>query len=324
MFIKTTIYPQPCSKRPREVNAAIQNISQKFARIDQLTLQEARRVFFESNPIHFNQALEWETYGDLQNIRSIHKKAEDLLDLNQNKEHAILDIINKVPDVMTLFPLFKDKSLSYIQNELNLSQNIHRKTSGDRDVLCSSGGIVDLLDASKFKLGDFVEKSDKFNKIFGKLILKIVELTSCFERKFTSYKFQIGILRNNAPYNVEYDNRLHHDYTLSKKKKILIPEFVFFGMLSDKEGSFGWNGGDLIVQNDNSLEIYDNLSELYVNHKKEMPFLRYEYSVNKGILLQNQKVIHDVTSINHKSSKQKIERLLLRIMFYENPESKKI
>lgn len=115
-------YPQQSLKRARYDNDAVHNIGQKFARINQLTVQEARKVFLESNSIDFQNALELETFGSLSNIHAIHKRAEELLDSTQRKDRAVSRLIKKIPHVLPVKNLVSPEQLELLQNHFSEKQ----------------------------------------------------------------------------------------------------------------------------------------------------------------------------------------------------------
>lgn len=311
-------YPIQSLKRPRQDNDAIHQISQKFARIDQLTVQEARRVFLESDPIHFQNAIELETYGDLSNIHNIHKKAVELLDPNKRKERSVLRIIKKIPDAMPVENLLTSDQLNRLQEFFSMKENVRHLPNHvmHKRINLQSSFNSDLVIGknNKFKIDTFYLGSEQINQIYesilGNVVQSIYDLDG--EKAIGNYKVEFYITRYFEEFNPENNFPLHHD-RYRGLKPYTYPRYTFVGMLSDKKGLNGWKGGDLIVQNNSS-------SKFEIGFQKHLPHLRYKYKENEGLLLQNQKVVHQVTHIDLENKETQMARDLLQIRFFEKTE----
>lgn len=309
-------YPQQSLKRARYDNDAVNNISQKFARIDQLTVQEARKVFLESNSFDFQKALELETTGNLSNIHALHKRAEELLDSTKRSDRAVLRHIKRIPDALPVEDLVSPEQMTTLQNYFETKNKVSKLINHvyhKRIDLEKTWDIDMTIHEDEFTIESFVSPKKKeifeiYKSILEKVVRSICELDQ--EKAHGAYKVEFFITRIFEEFNTKNNFPLHHDQ-LSSEKPSTFPRYTFVGMLSDKKGPQGWKGGDLIIQKDNK-------SKCEVGFKKHLPNLRYEYKQNEGLLLQNQKNVHQVTSI--KSSNNKMARDLLQIRFFETSE----
>lgn len=127
-----------------------------------------------------------------------------------------------------------------------------------------------------------------------------------------SYKVEFYITRYFEEFNTKNNFPLHHD-RYKGEKPYTYPRYSFVGMLSDKKGPYGWKGGDLIVQNDSSQRFE-------IGFQKHQLHLRYEYKENEGLLLLNQKAVHQVKNFQNINEQTKMQRDLLQIRFFENTE----
>ena len=274
-------YPVQSLKRARYDNDAIHNISQKFARIDQLTVQEARKVFLKSNTINFQNALELETTGDLSNIHAIHKRAEELLDSKQRSDRAVLRLIKKIPDALPVKNLVSSEQLKLLQKHFSEKQikteTLINHIPHKRMSLESSwDSHVTIGQNSVFKINSFYDGKKQINQIYETIlgnVIKSIELLDG-ENAIGSYNVEFYITRYFEEFNPKNNFPLHHD-RYKGEKPYTYPRYSFVGMLSDKKGPQGWKGGDLIVQNDSSQRFE-------VGFQKHQPHLSYEYKKMKA------------------------------------------
>jgi len=311
-------YPQQSLKRARYDNDAVHNLSQKFARIDQLTVQEARKVFLESNSIDFQNAIELETKGSLKNIHGIHERIKAVCDSGQRKDRSVLRIIKRLPDVLSVNNLLSSSQLEALQKHLWDRSYTERPFFENRYILDYPRATVSIETSGTFNI-DYEpngNRSDAINRIYQLLFQKSLEAAYKIdgEDSVGSYtaKFTIARAVSEIDENEPLLKLLHHDRK-NDQKPFVFPKYVFLAMLSDKDGKNGWKGGDLIIQNNSSLQKLIPLDN-------NQTHLQYEYKINEGILLKNKKMIHQVTIIKQKDEAIEIARDLLQIRLFENRE----
>lgn len=311
-------YPQQSLKRARYDNDAVHNLSQKFARIDQLTVQEARKVFLESNSIDFQNALELETVGDLSNVHNIHKRAEELLDSSQRNDRAVLRLVKKIPDALPVKNLVSPEQLELLQNHFSEKQiktrTLNNHIPHERMLLESSWDSHVTIGRNNTKITPFYEGKYEIYQIFETILGNVIKSIALLdgEKAIGIYKVEFYITRYFEEFNHKNNFPLHHD-RYKGEKPYTYPRYSFVGMLSDKKGPQGWKGGDLIIQNDSS-------SRFEVGFQNHQPHLSYEYKKNEGLLLLNQKAVHQVSNLQKKSEETKMARDLLQIRFFETTE----
>ena len=311
-------YPEQSLKRARYDNYAVHNIGQKFARIDQLTVQEARKVFLESNSIDFQNALELETCGDLSNIHAIHKRAEELLDSSQRCDRTVLRLIKKIPVALPVKELVSPEQLALLQKYFSEKQiktgTLINHIPHKRMSLESSWESHVTIGQNNAKIIPFYEGKYKIYQIYETILRNVIKSIWLIDGEMAigTYKVEFYITRYFEEFNPKNNFPLHHD-RYKGQKPYTYPRYSFVGMLSDKKGPHGWKGGDLIVQKDCSQRFE-------VGFQQHQPHLRYEYNENEGLLLKNQQAVHQVSSFQKINEKTGMARDLLQIRFFENTE----
>lgn len=307
-------------KREREnEDESLEDILKKFSRIDRLTAKEARRLFLESDSSLLRQGLKSQSVGSLSTVHSIHKKARSLCDPKQVKDRSVLRLIKQqLPEALAVDSLLSLEQLQTLQKYLcSCSGIVGSKRDKRLGLICEETGVeIGERGPLKFNFVPSSERENRINKIVGSLFQKALEAAYKLDgpRALGKYKARLFIIRDEVGIKKAGSLKglkMHHDYGYTASKKPgQFPKYLFLGMLSDRGGKDGWEGGDLIVQNDRT-------SRPHVTFKERRPYLRYHYPLNEGICVRNREVIHQRTKIVAKSPTMKVARDLLIIHLFD-------
>lgn len=321
MSLSISLIDVPKTRKRHREEESVDDIAEKLSRADRLTTKEARRLFLETDKDLLQQGLDAHARGSLKAIYDIHKKAKIVCDPAQRKDRFILRMVNKFPETVSIASLLSNKELTALQKHLE------KRAHGDNEFNLLSGCRVSLIEGdSECVISTENVKSrflytDKENKPVKSILKSLFEkaMEAAFkldgEASVGEYEARLFILRTLKPSSSASELlkglKMHHDFAYDAfGKPSEFPKYLFLGMLSDRNGKQGWEGGDLIVQNDHT-------SRAHVTFQEGVPYLRYEYPLNEGICVRNKEVIHQVTHVTATNRTKKVARDLLIIHLFE-------
>ena len=316
MTINASDVPESKKRLRQEDDRDFDGIAQKISRIDELTMQEARRLLFDSDPYRLQQGLDLQTSGNLRTIHYIHEKTKEICNPAKRKDRSVLRIVNRIPDVLAVSRLLSPELLSSLQGYLlQVPKQPTRQEESSQLVSLKAQCVInaDLITIN------FLSPIDKnighiFVKLFQKALNCAYELDG--QAAFGNYHALLLVVQQHQPsiYSMKKGpQNFHHDFMYDEDgNPSTFAKYSFLGMLSDREGEHGWNGGDLLIQNDST-------SRPFVPDQKHLTSLCYQYPLNEGILLRNKNVTHKVTEIGHKDPENPatMARDLLAIVLFK-------
>lgn len=302
----------------------VSTIYRNLQRLDELKTPTARRLFLESNPVYLEQALSSLRSGDLKCINAIHKKVEAIFDPARREDRRILRMMRQIPDALSVDPLLTPYNLKLLQGYINKkSGRLISEDDNRLQILFQQWSC--RLEANGLLTIPSVNKRSPINRIIEQLFIKAFEGAYRLDGEAAAgnYRAELNILRDfkTNDYPVKNGLEMHHDYNYDEEGvPDEISSYILLGMLSDKDGTLGWEGGDLLIQNDSTPTVGN------IPFQMDRPYLTYEYPLNGAICLRNQNVVHQCTGIIAKQPSDQLARDLVIVNLYRekvvDPERK--
>jgi hypothetical protein len=302
----------------------VESITEQLSSVDQLTSQKARRLFLETDPNLLQEGMNAHLTGNLRSLHSIHSAVESVCDPLKRHDRLILRTFKQIPDVLSVGEVLSDHDLRILQTYL-LRQDLCEFEAGNGrkgllryDAKCQIGfnGSFDVNDLYNYSKQD---SDPAINWIITKLFRKAMEAAYQIDGSKSVRNYHARLFVIHDPKEKYYPLKwleMHHDYRYTTYGvPEAYPKYLYLSMISDSKGKLGWEGGDLIIQNDNCRRRSTSTNPC-ATFRPNCPYVRYNYPVNEGICLRNRIVFHQRTSTVAKESGI-IDRKLLIVQLFE-------